>query len=58
MGEIIVEHLLAGFAAVYYKPANEPRLILRRCSDTDDYDLMARVWEAANDKARELGWIV
>jgi hypothetical protein len=57
-GEITVEHLLKGFAAVYYKPAGEPQLILRRRTETDDYELLARVWKAANDKARELGWIV
>ena len=38
-GEITVEHLLAGFAAVYYKPANEPQLILRRRTETDDCEL-------------------
>jgi hypothetical protein len=31
---------------------------LRRRSDTDDHKLLARAWKAANDKARELGWIV
>jgi hypothetical protein len=25
---------------------------------TDDYELLAKVWHAANNKARELGWIV
>jgi hypothetical protein len=57
-GEITVEHLLEGFAAVYYKPANEPQLILGRRTETDNYELLARVWEAANAKARELGWIL
>jgi hypothetical protein len=46
------------FYAVYYKPTNKPQLILRRRSDTDDHELLARAWQAANDKARELGWIV
>ncbi|MGB6348121.1 MAG: hypothetical protein WBF40_12300, partial [Methyloceanibacter sp.] len=27
-GDITVEHLLEGFAAIYYKAANEPQLIL------------------------------
>jgi len=41
------------------KPINtRPRLVLRRRSDTDDYELLAQAWKAANDKARELGWIV
>ena len=49
---------VSGFYAVYYKPTNKPQLILRRRSDTDDHELLARAWQAANDKARELGWIV
>jgi hypothetical protein len=32
-------------------------LILRRRTQTDDHELLAQTWEAANDKARELGWI-
>jgi hypothetical protein len=54
-GDIVVS--VAGFSAVYYKPSNEPQLILRRRTDTDDHELIARAWEAANEKARELGWI-
>jgi hypothetical protein len=49
---------LLGFYAVYYKPSNQPQLILRRRSETDDHELLAQAWQAANDKARELGWIV
>ena len=55
-GDIVVS--VAGFCAVYYKPNNQPQLILRRRSDTDDRTLLAQAWRAANDKARELGWIV
>ena len=47
----------AGFCAVYYKPKDQPQLILRLRSRSDDYELLARVWMAANNKARELGWI-
>ena len=54
-GDIVVS--MAGFCAVYYKPSNQPQLILRRRSDTDDHELLARAWRAANEKARELGWI-
>jgi hypothetical protein len=43
---------------VYYKPNDQPQLILRRRSETDDQTLLAQAWRAANDKARELGWIV
>jgi hypothetical protein len=52
-GGIVVS--VAGFCAVYYKPNNQPQLILRRRSETDDHTLLARAWQAANDKARELG---
>jgi hypothetical protein len=55
-GDLIVSG--SGFYAVYYKPTNQPQLILRRRSDTDDHELLARAWQTANDKARELGWIV
>ena len=48
---------VAGFSAVYYKASNQPQLILRRRTDTDDHELIARAWLAANEKARELGWI-
>src|SRR5262245_30023125 len=45
--------------AIYTTPTTTPRrrLILKRRSDTEDYQLLARAWQAANDKARELGWI-
>jgi hypothetical protein len=53
-GEIIVT--APNFYASYVKPITaRPRLILRRRSDTDDYELLAQAWQAANDKARELG---
>jgi hypothetical protein len=31
---------------------------LKRRTQTDDYVVLARAWKLANDKARELGWIV
>jgi hypothetical protein len=55
-GDIIVTS--GDFCAVYYKPTKEPQLKLRRRTDTNDHVLLARSWQAANDKARELGWIV
>jgi len=57
-GDIVVSHLRSGVTAEYYKPKSEPQLILRRRSPTNDYTLLARIWEVANHKARELGWIV
>ena len=47
-----------GFCAVYYKSSDQPQLILRLRTKTDDYQLLTRAWVAANAKARELGWIV
>ena len=49
-GNLIVILPEPRFRAVYYKPAGQPR--------TDDQELLADAWKAANDKARELGWIV
>ena len=57
-GEIIIYSPEAGFCAVYTKLADQRQLILRRRTQTDDYELLARAWKLANDKARELGWIV
>ena len=54
--EIIVRTL--GFFAAYTKPSNAPQLILKRRTDIDDHDLLAQAWQAANEKAREIGWIV
>jgi hypothetical protein len=56
-GEIIVVN--DDFRAVYYKPDKlDPQLVLKGRTETDDHALLARAWKAANDKARELGWIV
>jgi hypothetical protein len=57
-GNLIVTLHKPRFRAVYYKPAGQPRLILRERTKTDDQELLAEAWKAANDKARELGWIV
>jgi hypothetical protein len=53
--EIIVRAL--GFYAAYAKSSDAPQLILRRRTDTVDHALLPRAWQAANDKARELGWM-
>jgi hypothetical protein len=55
--DIVVTHPPASFTAVYYKPASELQLILRHRTRCDDHALMAHARQAANDKARELGWI-
>ena len=47
-----------GFYAAYSKRPNKPQLIIKRRTDTNDHELLAQAWQAASDKARELGWIV
>jgi hypothetical protein len=39
------------------KPNNRSELVLKRRTDTGDNALLVQVWQVANDKARELGWI-
>jgi hypothetical protein len=53
------------YTVTYYKPNRTPQLIAKRISDRDDpgsdvrlAEFLAQAWIAANDKARELGWIV
>ena len=46
-----------GFRAAYCKRPNFPQLKVRRCTGTDDHELLAQAWQAASAKARELGWI-
>jgi hypothetical protein len=56
-GDIIVVN--DDFRAVYYKPDKlGPQLILKGRTETDDHALLPHAWQAANAKARELGWIV
>jgi hypothetical protein len=63
--EIIVT--LPGFiySVTYYKPDNSPQLLARGIAHKDDLripltagEFLAAAWRAANDKARELGWIL
>jgi len=54
-GELIVSNGV--FVAVYFKRRGEPQLVLRCRTSTNDNELLARAWHAANNKARELGWI-
>jgi hypothetical protein len=46
-----------GFYAAYETPTDAPQLVLKRRTETDDRELVARAWQVANDKARGLGWI-
>jgi hypothetical protein len=63
--EIIVTLPFTSYTVTYYKPANSPQLLARRISTEDDprvpmtlSEFLARAWRVANDKARELGWLV
>ena len=47
----------AMFRAAYFKGPYQPQLVLRCRTQTDDHELLARAWQAANKKARELGWV-
>jgi hypothetical protein len=46
-----------GFCAAYCRRPHHPQLIVRRRTDTDDVEMIAQAWQAANEKAREIGWI-
>jgi hypothetical protein len=63
--EIIVTRPGSIYSVTYYKPERSPQLIARRIADRDDLripmklsEFLAQAWRLANEKARELGWIV
>ena len=63
--EIIVTRPGSSYAVTYYKPEDSPQLLAKRIADHDDLrgsmtaaEFLAHAWRLANDKARELGWIV
>jgi len=55
---IVVMQHSPEFFAVYAMAPDEPQLKLQSRSTTDDQTLLAQAWQSANQKARELGWIV
>jgi hypothetical protein len=63
-GQIVVTLPQTGYCASYCRAANLPQLV--RSAFTTDLsnepisreEFFAMAWNAANDKARELGWIV
>ena len=62
-GGIVVTMPGTDFLVVYTKSENTPWLMVTKLEDdrTAPFKLaefMARAWVTANDKARELGWIV
>jgi hypothetical protein len=63
--EILVSLPGTSYSVVYFKREGSPQLSARHIPMTDDLrtplklaDFLSRAWRAANDKARELGWIV
>jgi hypothetical protein len=63
--EIIVSLPGTSYSVTYFKRPNSPQLLARNISQVDDFrtplklsDFLSRAWRVANDKARELGWIV
>jgi hypothetical protein len=63
--EIIVILPATSYGITYYKPANSPQLLAKDSRSKNDSrapityaDFLARAWQLANDKAREVGWIV
>jgi hypothetical protein len=65
VGDEILMTTQSHYAVTYYKPKNSPQLLAKRISDKDDPRLpmtgaqfLVKAWRLANDKARELGWIV
>jgi hypothetical protein len=56
-GDQIVVTSSTGFRAAYLRRPHRPQLIVWRRTETEDEELVAKAWEAANAKARELGWI-
>ena len=56
---IIISRLGTQSYAIYTKPAGQPELVIVSSPDaTKEHELRARIWWAASEKARELGWIV
>ena len=62
--EIIVILPATGYGVSYYKPANSFQLIAKHFLSKNDSsapvtyaEFLVRAWGAANEKARELGWI-
>src|SRR6476619_5445125 len=48
-GDEIVVTSDAGFRAAYCRRPHHPQLIIRQRTDTDDHEVVAQAWQAAND---------
>ena len=63
--EIIVILPGTSYAVTYYKPANSPQLLAKdfpydddRSTELTQAEFLACAWRLANDKARELRWVM
>ena len=63
--EIVVTASDTDYVMTYHKPANSPQLLARSFPRKEDRsvsmtlaDFLTAAWKLANDRARELGWIV
>ena len=63
--EIVVALPGTNYIVTYYKLPNSPQLLAKRIANKDDSripltlsEFLTRAWGIANDKARELKWIV
>jgi hypothetical protein len=63
--EIVVRLPSAGYSVTYHKPTDSPQLLAKNFPTSLDSrtpmthaEFLTRARQAANDKARELGWIV
>jgi hypothetical protein len=54
--EIIVSLPGTSYGVMYYKPASSPQLLAR--TELTQAEFLATAWRLANDKARELRWIM
>lgn len=63
--DIVVTLPGSRYSVTYYKPDTCPQLLARGIPNKNDLripmtaaEFLAKAWRLANDKARELGWIV
>jgi hypothetical protein len=64
-GNIKVSLAGSNYAVTYHKPRNSPQLLAKSLPVNEDRhtamtqgEFLALAWRVANDKAREMGWIV
>ena len=63
--EIVVSLPKSQLSVTYYRSHKSPRLLAKRITEKYDprtpmtmSEFLAKAWKLANDRARELGWIV